>query len=96
MKPVSTEKAVMMMEKANTIVFEVERQRRKQELKKEIETLFDVQVANINTLIRHNKKYAYRERHFPFKAEVDSQDFLRNKQPKRKHPKHKRQKPSKY
>ena len=59
MKPISTEKAVMMMEKTNTIVFEVERNKRKLGLKKEIEDLFDVQVESINTLIRHNKKYAY-------------------------------------
>ena len=59
MKPVATEKAVMMMERANTLVFEVERRQKKEGLKKEIEDLFDVKVERINTLIRNNKKYAY-------------------------------------
>ena len=59
MKPLATEKAVMMMEKTNTIVFEVGRNERKHSLKMEIENLFDVQIERINTLIRNNKKYAY-------------------------------------
>ena len=32
---------------------------RRDEIKKEIENLFDVKVENVRTLIKSNKKYAY-------------------------------------
>jgi large subunit ribosomal protein L23 len=59
MKPVSTEKAVMMIEGNNTITLEVEKQMTKTEIKKEVEELFSVKVEKIKTLIRDNKKIAY-------------------------------------
>ncbi len=58
-KPLVTEKAIMMVETSNTLCFETEKQRTKDEIKKEIEDLFDVKVEEIRTLVRNNKKYAY-------------------------------------
>ena len=59
MKPLVTEKAVMLIEAKNTLVFETEMKQTKAEIKKEIEELFNVKVEKINTLLRKNKKYAY-------------------------------------
>jgi len=59
LKPVTTEKAVMMIEKDNVIIFQTELTSKKDELKKEVEEMFDVKVKKIRTLIRENKKYAY-------------------------------------
>jgi len=61
MKPIVTEKAVMMIEAKNTLVFETEMRKTKTEIKKEFEELFNAvgKVANVNTLIKSNKKYAY-------------------------------------
>jgi len=58
-KPVTSEKAVRLIEVENTLVIETERQSRKAEIKKEIEEMFKVKVKSVNTLIRANKKYAY-------------------------------------
>lgn len=59
MKPVTTEKAVMIIEKQNTLTFELEKIMTKTEIKKEIEEIFNVKVEKVNTSIRKNKKYAY-------------------------------------
>lgn len=59
MKPIMTEKAVMMIEKDNTIVFETGMKMSKEEIKKQIEDLLEVKVDKIRTLIKNNKKYAY-------------------------------------
>jgi large subunit ribosomal protein L23 len=59
LKPITTEKAVKMIELDNTLMFEIDRRTRKPELKKEIESLFSVKVEKIRTFIRHNKKFAY-------------------------------------
>lgn len=59
MKPVVTEKAIMMVEATNTLTFVVDRRLNKDEIKKQFEKLFDVKVAKITTLIRNNKKYAH-------------------------------------
>ncbi|MEK6871743.1 MAG: 50S ribosomal protein L23 [Nanoarchaeota archaeon] len=59
MRPVTTEKAVRLIELQNTLIFEVDRREGKTALKKEIEEAFNVKIASINTLIRLNKKYAY-------------------------------------
>ncbi len=59
LKPLATEKAVMMIEKDNVITFQTEKELKKEELKKEIGEMFDVKVEKIRTLIRGNKKYAY-------------------------------------
>jgi large subunit ribosomal protein L23 len=59
MKLVSSEKAMKMIEVDNILVFATNRQVKRNELKKEIEELFDVKIDSINTLIKKNKKYAY-------------------------------------
>ena len=59
LKPITTEKAVMMIEKENTITFQVYKSQTKEDIKKEIEDLFKIKVDKIRTLIKANKKYAY-------------------------------------
>lgn len=58
-KPITSEKAVKMLEMDNTILFEVDRSSKKNEIAKEIETLFKVKVEKVRTLIQLNRKYAY-------------------------------------
>ena len=55
MKPVVTEKAVMMIEAQNVLTFRLNKDKTKDEIKKEIEDIFKVKVEKI----RGNKKYAY-------------------------------------
>ncbi len=59
LKPITSEKAVKMIDLENVLLFEVERKERKGKIKDEIEKTFKVKVENVRTLIRHNKKYAY-------------------------------------
>jgi len=59
MKPLMTEKAVMMIEANNTLSFQLGKNSKKDEIKKKVEELFDVKVDKIRTLVRNNKKYAY-------------------------------------
>ena len=59
MNPITTEKAVMLIERENTLVFEFDKRRTRTEIKKEIEKIFKVKVEKVNTLIRKNKKHAY-------------------------------------
>ncbi len=59
LKPVTSEKAVRMIEMDNTLLFEVERKFRKQEIKKEVEEVFNVKVKKVRTHITSNKKFAY-------------------------------------
>ena len=59
LKPIKTEKAIMMIESENTLVFETEKERNKQEIKKELEDLFKIKIEKIRTHIKKNKKYAY-------------------------------------
>jgi large subunit ribosomal protein L23 len=59
LRPISTEKAVMMIEKENLLTFSTEMLETKDTIKKEIEYLFDVKIENIRTLRKKNKKYAY-------------------------------------
>ncbi|MCK5624661.1 50S ribosomal protein L23 [Candidatus Pacearchaeota archaeon] len=59
MKPIVTEKAVMMIEAQNTLTFETSKIRSKEEIKKEFEEIFNVKAHKIRTLIKGNKKYAY-------------------------------------
>jgi len=58
-KPVTTEKAVRLLDTENTIIFEVDKRINKPEIKKQIEETFKVKVERINTLSRKNKKFAY-------------------------------------
>ncbi|MCA9485859.1 MAG: 50S ribosomal protein L23 [Nanoarchaeota archaeon] len=59
LKPVTSEKAVKMIDLDNTLIFEVERRESKTDIKKEVEKTFNVKVDKIRTLIRENKKFAY-------------------------------------
>ena len=59
MKPVVTEKAVMMIEAQNVLTFRLNKDKTKDEIKKEIEDIFKVKIERVRTLIRGNKKYAY-------------------------------------
>lgn len=58
-KPITTEKAIRLIEIENILVLEVDRRDSKTEIKKQVEEMFDVKVDAINTLIRKNKKYVY-------------------------------------
>jgi ribosomal protein L23 len=58
-RPITSEKAVRLIEAENTLIIETERQSRKAEIKKEFEEMFKVKIKSVNTLIRGNKKYAY-------------------------------------
>jgi len=58
--PVSTEKAVRLMESENKLTFMVDRKSKKPEIKKALEELFKIKVNKINTLILPSgKKKAY-------------------------------------
>lgn len=59
LKPITSEKAVKMIELDNTLLFEMQRTAKKNEIKKEIEKIFSVKVEKIRTHIKANKKYAY-------------------------------------
>jgi large subunit ribosomal protein L23 len=59
LKPISTEKAVMMIEKDNLLTFSTDLAQTKDQIKKEVEELFDVKVEGIRTLSKKNKKYCY-------------------------------------
>ncbi len=59
LKPMTTEKAIMMIESDNTLMFQTSTKRIKSEIKKEIEELFDIKIGKIRTLVRGNKKYVY-------------------------------------
>lgn len=59
LKPVVTEKAVMMIESQNVLTFKTGKEATKQEIKKEIEDLFKVKIEKIRALIRGNKKHVY-------------------------------------
>lgn len=59
LKPITSEKAVRLIEAENSLLFETERERKKPEIKKEIEVLFNVKVEKVRTFIKSNKKYAY-------------------------------------
>jgi large subunit ribosomal protein L23 len=58
--PLSTEKAIHLLEKDGTLLFLVERKAKKQEIKKALEELYTVKIIKINTLITtEGKKRAY-------------------------------------
>lgn len=58
-KPITTEKAVRLIELNNTLTIEADRRKSKKEIKKEFEETFKVKIDSINTLIHGNKKLAY-------------------------------------
>ena len=58
--PLSTEKAIRLLEAENKLLFVVDIKVTKQEIKEEIESLFKVKVKKVNTLIGPDaKKRAY-------------------------------------
>ena len=59
MKPVVTEKAVMMIESGNILTFEVDKRKTKGAVKKDVEEMFNVKVEKVRSLIKGNKKYVY-------------------------------------
>lgn len=59
MKPIVTEKAVMLIESQNILTFVTEKEKTKPEIKNEIEDLLKVKVAKLRTMIKKNKKYVY-------------------------------------
>ncbi len=59
LKPITSEKAVKMIEIDNTLLFSVDRKVKKPEIKKAVEEIFSVKVNKVRTLIKHNQKYAY-------------------------------------
>ncbi|MEK6757937.1 MAG: 50S ribosomal protein L23 [Nanoarchaeota archaeon] len=59
LKPIVTEKAVMMIESHNVITFRTDEKETKDDIKKEVEDLLEVKVEKIRTLVKGNKKYAY-------------------------------------
>jgi len=58
-KPIVTEKAVMLIESQNILTFVTEKEKTKPEIKKEIENLLKVKVEKLRTMIKKNKKYVY-------------------------------------
>ncbi len=59
LKPVTTEKAIRKVELENTIVFLVEENATKVEIKREVEILFKVKVDRVRTSTVGSKKMAY-------------------------------------
>ena len=59
LKPIATEKAIMIIESQNVMTFETEKENTKGEIRKEVEEVFDVKVDKVRTSVRKNKKYAY-------------------------------------
>lgn len=54
--PHVSEKATMIAEKHNQVVFKVRRDANKLEIKKAVETLFKVEVASVNTTLTKGKR----------------------------------------
>ena len=59
LKPITSEKAVKMIEIDNTLLFSTERRAKKPEIKKAVEEMFAVKVNAVRTFIKNNQKYAY-------------------------------------
>ena len=59
LKPVTSEKAVRMIDLDNVLLFEVPRRNKKNEIKKAVEENFGIKVDKVRTLIKENKKFAY-------------------------------------
>ena len=57
--PISTEKAVRIMEAENKLVFIVDKKATKTEIRQALEEIFKIKAVKINTLINHGVKKAY-------------------------------------
>ncbi|NJE25475.1 50S ribosomal protein L23 [Thermococcus sp. MV5] len=59
-RPVVTEKAISMVERENKLTFIVDRRATKPEIKKAVETIYDVKVEKVNIIITmKGEKKAY-------------------------------------
>lgn len=59
-RPLHTEKALALIEKENTLVFIVDRKATKHDIKRAVETIFNVKVEKVRTLITpRGEKKAY-------------------------------------
>lgn len=58
-KPVTSEKAVRMIDMDNTLTFETDMKFDKLQIKTEVESLFKVKVLAVRTHVTKNRKYAY-------------------------------------
>jgi large subunit ribosomal protein L23 len=59
LKPVITEKAVMLIESQNILTFKTGKNATKEIVKKEIEKIFKVKISKVRVLVRSNTKYFY-------------------------------------
>ena len=59
LKPLITEKAVMLIEAQNTLTFRADKNSSKADIKKEVESLFSIKVDKVRALVRGNHKYFY-------------------------------------
>ena len=59
LRPITSEKAVKMIDIDNTLLFETERRATKTEIAKEVEQMFSVKVEKVRTSIKANKKFAF-------------------------------------
>ena len=57
--PLSTEKAIRLMETENKLTFIVNKKAKKPEIKKAAQELFKIKVLKVNTLVSKGKKKAY-------------------------------------
>lgn len=58
-RPITTEKAVKLIDLENTLVFEVDSDLKKPEIKKRMQDLFSVKIISVRTHKKANKKFAY-------------------------------------
>ena len=70
--PLSTEKAIRLMESENKLVFVVDDKASKQEIKKAIENRFDVKVVKVRTL---NDSKGRKKAYVKFSAEFPAIDL---------------------
>ena len=58
--PLSTEKSIRLMESENKLIFVVDKKATKQDIKKAIESIFKVKVADVKTFVsQDSRKKAY-------------------------------------
>ena len=58
-KPITTEKAIRLIELDNVLVFKVDTRDNKVQIKSDVEKMFNVKVIKVNVLNRGNQKLAY-------------------------------------
>ena len=54
--PLATEKSVRLMEAENKLTFVVAKSATKKEIKKAVESMFNIKVEEVNTHVRYGKK----------------------------------------